>query len=177
MVIVFSVLLRVMVGFGSYSGYNDPPKFGDYEAQRHWMELTNNLESKDWYSEVYGNNLTYWRLDYPPLSAYHSYLCGYLSNIFYPGSIDLIDSKGYETSQHKSFMRKTALVSCFVFYMSALIYYIMYSSKKMEYSHRLSILLLALCSPLLILIDHGHFQYNCVMSGLVLWALICTNKN
>jgi len=31
-VVGFAVLLRVMVGFGSYSGFNDPPVFGDYEA-------------------------------------------------------------------------------------------------------------------------------------------------
>ena len=33
------------------------------------------------------------------------------------------------------------------------------------------ILLLILLAPPLILIDHGHFQYNCCMMGLTLWAL------
>ena len=32
-----------------FSGQGKEPLFGDYEAQRHWMELTNNLEPKDWY--------------------------------------------------------------------------------------------------------------------------------
>jgi hypothetical protein len=46
--------------------------FGDYEAQRHWMELTNHLPTRQWYTY----DLQYWGLDYPPLTAYHSWLCG-----------------------------------------------------------------------------------------------------
>ena len=46
--------------------------FGDYEAQRHWMELTNHLPLRQWYTY----DLQYWGLDYPPLTAYHSWLCG-----------------------------------------------------------------------------------------------------
>lgn len=31
-VILLTVMIRLIVGFGSYSGYNDPPKYGDFEA-------------------------------------------------------------------------------------------------------------------------------------------------
>ena len=88
-----SALVRLCVGLGSYSGefpgprqrrgyfvYNlaptlgqgTPPMFGDYEAQRHWMEITNHLPTRQWYTY----DLQYWGLDYPPLTAYHSWLCG-----------------------------------------------------------------------------------------------------
>ena len=50
--------------------------FGDYEAQRHWMEITVNLEPTEWYRNTDDNDLQYWGLDYPPLTAYHSYLNG-----------------------------------------------------------------------------------------------------
>ena len=53
-------------------GQNAPPMFGDYEAQRHWMELTVHLPMKQWYTY----DLPYWGLDYPPLTAYISWLCG-----------------------------------------------------------------------------------------------------
>lgn len=53
-------------------GWGDPPMFGDYEAQRHWMEITINLPSRQWYKY----DLQYWGLDYPPLTAYVSWLCG-----------------------------------------------------------------------------------------------------
>ena len=50
--------------------------FGDYEAQRHWMEITTNLDINEWYINSTSNDLLYWGLDYPPLTAYHSYLNG-----------------------------------------------------------------------------------------------------
>ena len=46
--------------------------YGDYEAQRHWMELTIHLPTRQWYTY----DLQYWGLDYPPLTAYVSWLCG-----------------------------------------------------------------------------------------------------
>lgn len=98
--------------------------FGDYEAQRHWQEVTYNLPVHEWSvcslfclstgaSETYkvsirqcapvsghlsgldrfffvfflpihryfntsDNDLNYWGLDYPPLTAYHSLICAYV---------------------------------------------------------------------------------------------------
>ena len=46
--------------------------YGDYEAQRHWLELTIHLPTRQWYTY----DLQYWGLDYPPLTAYISWLCG-----------------------------------------------------------------------------------------------------
>lgn len=45
---------------------------GDFEAQRHWMEITTHLPIAQWYFY----DLEYWGLDYPPLTAYHSWLLG-----------------------------------------------------------------------------------------------------
>jgi len=86
--IAASTLVKWCIGFGTYSGahnhcvhtlnsshsagYNTPPMFGDYEAQRHWMELTVHLPVREWYTY----DLQYWGLDYPPLTAYVSWLCG-----------------------------------------------------------------------------------------------------
>ena len=53
-------------------GYQTPPMYGDFEAQRHWMELTNHLPVSQWYF----HDLEWWGLDYPPLTAYHSWLLG-----------------------------------------------------------------------------------------------------
>ncbi|XP_021111276.1 dolichyl pyrophosphate Man9GlcNAc2 alpha-1,3-glucosyltransferase isoform X6 [Heterocephalus glaber] len=55
-----------------------PPLFGDYEAQRHWQEVTVNLPVRQWYFNSSDNDLQYWGLDYPPLTAYHSLLCAYV---------------------------------------------------------------------------------------------------
>lgn len=45
---------------------------GDFEAQRHWMEITKHLPISQWYY----HDLEWWGLDYPPLTAYHSWLLG-----------------------------------------------------------------------------------------------------
>lgn len=58
------------------SGYDNEPRFGDFEAQRHWMEITTNLPISEWYRNSTVNDLDYWGIDYPPLSAYHSWICG-----------------------------------------------------------------------------------------------------
>ena len=42
-------LARCLVGLHPYSGAGTPPRFGDYEAQRHWMEITVNLPVDQWY--------------------------------------------------------------------------------------------------------------------------------
>lgn len=84
LVALLSIVLKWTTGSDGYSGRNTPPRFGDYEAQRHWMEITTNLPLKEWYAETPDNSLEYWGLDYPPLQAYHAYLCGsmYVDVIF-----------------------------------------------------------------------------------------------
>jgi len=32
----------------AYLGQGKPPMFGDYEAQRHWMEITYNIPLSHW---------------------------------------------------------------------------------------------------------------------------------
>lgn len=47
--VLFSLMLRLGVSLNSYSGAGKPPMFGDYEAQRHWMEVTHHLPLQQWY--------------------------------------------------------------------------------------------------------------------------------
>lgn len=49
------------------AGKGEPPMHGDFEAQRHWMEVTANLPAGEWYFNGTHNDLQYWGLDYPPL--------------------------------------------------------------------------------------------------------------
>jgi hypothetical protein len=76
--ILLALLLRYSVSLGSYSGFRRPPMYGDYEAQRHWMEITLNLPSSEWYVNSTRNDILYWGLDYPPLTAYHSCAIGWM---------------------------------------------------------------------------------------------------
>lgn len=68
------VVVKYCIGLYPHSGQGTPPIFGDYEAQRHWMELTAHLPVTEWYRY----DLQYWGLDYPPLTALHSLVLGKL---------------------------------------------------------------------------------------------------
>ncbi|KAK3012535.1 hypothetical protein RJ639_009108 [Escallonia herrerae] len=124
----FALLVRAAVSLHPYSGAGDPPKYGDFEAQRHWMEITINLPVKEWYRNSTANDLAYWGLDYPPLTAYQSYLHGLLVRTFHPEA-----------------RRRQGNVAWHI--------------------------AMILLNPCLILIDHGHFQYNCISLGLTVGAV------
>lgn len=66
------------------TGFRVPPMYGDFEAQRHWMELTIHLPVSKWYFY----DLQWWGLDYPPLTAYHSWLLGIMYGLIFPAGID-----------------------------------------------------------------------------------------
>ncbi|XP_077189595.1 dolichyl pyrophosphate Man9GlcNAc2 alpha-1,3-glucosyltransferase isoform X1 [Paroedura picta] len=169
---LLGLTVRWTVSLGSYSGAGKPPLYGDYEAQRHWQEVTYNLPVKHWYFNTSNNNLQYWGLDYPPLTAYHSLLCAYVAKLINPSWITLHTSRGHESPPHKLFMRATVLVADMLVYMPAVILYCCHlreTSTKKKIATALCILLY----PGLILIDYGHFQYNSVSLGFALWGVLC----
>ncbi|KAJ7421018.1 Dolichyl pyrophosphate Man9GlcNAc2 alpha-1,3-glucosyltransferase [Pitangus sulphuratus] len=108
--VLLALTVRWAVSLGSYSGAGKPPMYGDYEAQRHWQEITYNLPIRQWYFNTSDNNLLYWGLDYPPLTAYHSFICAYIAKFINPDWVALHSSRGYESQAHKLFMRTTGLI-------------------------------------------------------------------
>ncbi|XP_017275889.1 dolichyl pyrophosphate Man9GlcNAc2 alpha-1,3-glucosyltransferase [Kryptolebias marmoratus] len=169
--VLLGVAVRWGISLNPYSGAGKPPMFGDYEAQRHWQEVTYNLPLQEWYFNTTDNDLNYWGLDYPPLTAYHSWLCAHIAKIINPEWVELHKSRGYEGPMHKLFMRTTVLVADVLIYIPAVVLYCLYlidgSSKK-----KVSTLLCILLYPGLILIDYGHFQYNGVSLGFALWGVL-----
>ncbi|EXJ74625.1 alpha-1,3-glucosyltransferase [Cladophialophora psammophila CBS 110553] len=162
-------LFRWGVGLWDHSGYRTPPMHGDFEAQRHWMEITIHLPVSKWYFY----DLPYWGLDYPPLTVYHSWLCGEVGSLFNPTWFELEKSRGMEEPDLKVFMRATVILSEYLVYVPALIIFLRHFSRiHGTGTTSASIALVAiLMQPANILIDHGHFQYNTVMLGLVVAAL------
>ncbi|KAJ8916499.1 hypothetical protein NQ315_000141 [Exocentrus adspersus] len=192
---LLAVLLRCCTSLHPYSGEATPPMYGDYEAQRHWMEVTVNLPLKEWYRNGTHNDLNYWGLDYPPLTAYHMYLCGRVAEWLNTNYTKLHDSRGYESEAHKVFMRATVLLGDVLLYIPALVLYYhaclkltktldsdIKKRKKERVSRTLNEIkpmsaslstILALLYPGIILIDHGHFQYNCISLALMVLATTC----
>ena len=174
--LLFIVMIRAALFTQSYSGHYTPPLYGDYEAQRHWMEITVNFPTELWYKDTYETDPAYWKIDYPPLTAWHSFFCGILSLLIEPDSMKLFVSRGYYTQTHLLFMRTTVLVSELLVYIPAVLLFCHYLYGNIQSSVKNMILLLLLLSSQMVLIDYGHFQYNNVMLGLGLLAMYMNVK-
>uniref|UniRef100_A0A2M4BJW2 Alpha-1,3-glucosyltransferase n=1 Tax=Anopheles marajoara TaxID=58244 RepID=A0A2M4BJW2_9DIPT len=170
------LFLRAAVSLHSYSGQDTPPKYGDFEAQRHWQEITVNLPPTDWYRNTTDNDLLYWGLDYPPLTAYHSYLVGQWAR--WRGKEEFValhESRGISTDEHKHFMRNTVLLIDAFLYVPAIllaVHYVPGSGAAPSSSSSWLPLALAVLYPGQMLIDNGHFQYNNVSLALFVLAAL-----
>nr|CAH8837924.1 unnamed protein product [Trichobilharzia regenti] len=179
--IFIGLTVRSAISLHSYSGQGKPPMYGDYEAQRHWMEITFNLPPTEWYTNTTQNDLNYWGLDYPPLTAYHSWLMGALASLINNEWVQLYKSRGFESKEHKLFMRYTVFIADLLIFIPFVIVYF-YSvlprivntdvNRLKQISGFYSACLM-LTYPGIILIDHGHFQYNCISLGLYLASVNC----
>ncbi|CAM1503038.1 Fc.00g078140.m01.CDS01 [Cosmosporella sp. VM-42] len=162
-------LFRWAAGLWGYSGFHKPPMFGDYEAQRHWMEVTTQLPISQWYF----HDLQWWGLDYPPLTAYHSWFLGKIGTLIDPAWFELFTSRGSDDPNLKIFMRATVICSEYLIYIPAAIVFVRRYSRLQGIPNWTAWLALVaiLMQPATILIDHVHFQYNTVMLGFVLASM------
>ncbi|XP_059616730.1 dolichyl pyrophosphate Man9GlcNAc2 alpha-1,3-glucosyltransferase [Phlebotomus argentipes] len=175
-IVGFGAFLRATVSLHSYSGAGKPPMYGDFEAQRHWQEITTNLPVKEWYRNSTDNDLLYWGLDYPPLTAYHSWACGKVAQLIDPAFVQLRTSRGITSDAHKLFMRLSVFLADLLIYLPAVFWgcsavWKQIRIEKAPASWKILHLLLAMSFPGQILIDNGHFQYNNISLGLTIWAI------
>lgn len=175
-----------------HSGAGAPPIRGDFEAQRHWISLTSSAISsprlyssspnslsvplKEWYS----HDLSYWGLDYPPLTAYHSLLIGIIARAS-PYSAPFVELRPVTTApveeldawegrmsamevkgEMKHWMRGTVIIGDLLVWISAVVVYAQANfgaGKKERVTQTVVVATLSiLLQPALILIDNGHFQ-------------------
>jgi len=85
----------------------------------------------------------------------------------------LHSSRGLDDANLKLYMRSTVLVSEYILYIPAIVFYLRRSTRLHDISHWESLIALAaiLMQPGTLLIDHAHFQYNTVMLGFVVAAM------
>ncbi|KAJ3196254.1 Glucosyltransferase-like protein [Irineochytrium annulatum] len=146
--VLFSILIKWLVSLNGYSGKGIEPMHGDFEAQRHWLEITYHLPPSQWYRY----DLPYWGLDYPPLTAYHSYVLGAIAHAINPSWVALDESRGREGEDLQLFMRTTALVTdLLVFSTGAVAFAAAYYPASWV----------------------SKIRYNAAMLGLTLWAVTC----
>ncbi|PWN43940.1 ALG6, ALG8 glycosyltransferase [Ceraceosorus guamensis] len=167
-VLLSAVWIRWAVGLAGWSGKGISPMYGDLEAQRHWMELTLHVPVHKWYEY----DLQYWGLDYPPLTAYVSLVCGWIGSRI-PGlsqCFAFVTSRGAENRSLVTYLRATVLFFDALVYIPAVLFFL---SRRLHGRGRRTRSIAAmtiLLQPSLVLIDHGHFQYNSVMLGFCVGA-------
>lgn len=166
-----AILMRYGIALAGYSGEHNPPEYGDFEVHRHWMELGVSLPPSDWYQES-EKEYAYKGVDYPPFCMYVHYIFGTILKYILPESVQYMTSRGYESETLKILMRSTVVLLDIGIFCSGILCFILYFYKNIEYSHKFCFAALAMHIPCLLLIDHGHFHYNCVMLGLCLWSII-----
>ncbi|KAA0150283.1 hypothetical protein FNF29_05296 [Cafeteria roenbergensis] len=162
--------------------------FGDFEAQRHWLELTASLPPHEWYVNGTNNDLQYWGLDYPPLTAWHSLAMAKVAKVVRPSLVELVASRGAEGPADRTFMRLSVIVCDALVLLPALALAGALLPPAVEptggsapgtvgrlvsgASAAVPAAWVFLAFPALLLIDHGHFQYNSASLGLALGALV-----
>lgn len=88
---------------------------------------------------------------------------GYISHhLVGEETVALMTSRGYETEDHKQYMRGTVLILDMLIYIPV----ILILSNRLCFNPK--VLYLVLTQPALLLIDHGHFQYNGVCLAFAL---------
>lgn len=171
--VLWAIVLRCSIGLFPHSGQNKPTMFGDFEAQRHWMEITLNLPIREWYFNSTSNDLNYWGLDYPPLTAFHSHILGKITEMVNSNWTSLHVSRGSEDSRLAALMRFFVLLTDISIYLPAISYYYFVTIPKLyKKIVGLDLILCGLFSPAIILIDYGHFQYNTASLGLFIVSSI-----
>ena len=125
--------------------------------------------------------MLYWGLDYPPLTAYVSWSFGKIAQLVVPDLVELSNSRGHESPAGKSYMRATVVFCDLCVFIPACCYWFqlllsklnkVISNKKISSQYD-ALQLTVLLSPSIILIDHGHFQYNGVCLGFAILGAYC----
>ena len=101
------------------------------------------------------------------MAAYLSYFFGYIYKNIEPEAMKI--QRGYESDSLKVYMRFTVLLIDILFLFPPIVLLSQYFNKQLPQI----LLLMLLLKPDVILIDHGHFQYNSLILGLILMAFYC----
>lgn len=90
-----------------------------------------------------------------------------------PAWFKLHTSRGLDDEHLKTFMRASVAVSEYLIYVPGVVIFARNYGNQMSTYDRAIALAAILMQPALMLIDHGHFQYNSVMLGFTILAVDC----
>jgi len=139
-------------------------KSTDFEVHRNWLALTSSLPYSQWYTDT----TSPWTLDYPPLFAWFEYLLSLVAKQVDPAML-VLTNLDYASWSTVLFQRTSVMVTDLVLFLGCR----SLSSSLPRGGGRASatIPLLVLTNAGLLMVDHVHFQYNGLLTGVLLLAL------
>lgn len=148
----------------------------DFDVHRNWMAITYNLPIKQWYFDT----LSEWTLDYPPLFAAFEFLLAIVAHLLNLETTLKLSETGIRDESTIIYQKTSVIISDIIYYYA--IYKLCQSLSSKSEGQSLTdsicrpdkesgIALLLLLQPGLLMVDHIHFQYNGLLSGVLLLAI------
>jgi alpha-1,3-glucosyltransferase len=134
----------------------------DFEVHRNWLALTHSLPLSQWYFD----ETSPWTLDYPPFFAYFERFLSVFAHIVDPQIVHLREGLNYSSDKVVYFQRVTVILSDL-----SLLYGVYRLTRKLDSRKQKLVWTLVIWSPILLIVDHVHFQYNGFLIGILLISL------
>jgi len=147
----------------------------DFEVHRNWLAITFNKPLSEWYLE----STSKWTLDYPPLFAWFEFGLAQFAGLFDPKLL-VISAKPYASPAGVLFQRLSVIFTDLIYVYTAyewckiIFSRFSYSKNILKdelYDPLLVLSFLFLWNPGLLIVDHIHFQYNGLLSGIFLLSI------
>lgn len=157
----------------------------DFEVHRNWLSIVANGKPSTWYSDDVEFQ-SEWRLDYPPLFAYFEWLLALLARVVSPAALRN-SAVPVESPSVVLYQRATVNASDVVLLLGLSAYCAAATVDVGRLGLELlpatvsrkwnAVILLVLCNPGLLLLDHIHFQYNGMLIGLLLLVMAVVRRS
>ena len=157
---------RVLVINFHHMDWNKLPEFGPYESFRNMMEVTYNFQIDSWY----GNGIVP-EIQSPPLLVFLAWGLSFISKLIDPNSIELNTDPGYQSVEHKSFMRILVIIFESLIMITGIVKFFKVYYKNISFNVQLTACWLVLINPSILLIAHVFFSMCIVSYGLIIWAI------
>ena len=136
----------------------------DFEVHRNWLAITHSLPLTLWYFE----DTSEWTLDYPPFFAAGEWLLSWPAALF-DSEMLVVANMSHASAATVLYQRLTVIaLDCGLAAAACSLCRKLYPHDDRK---RLLAVVLALCNPGLLLVDHVHFQYNGALYGVLLASL------
>uniref|UniRef100_A0A0R3RGQ1 Alpha-1,3-glucosyltransferase n=1 Tax=Elaeophora elaphi TaxID=1147741 RepID=A0A0R3RGQ1_9BILA len=148
----------------------------DFEVHRNWMAITHALPICSWYYD----DTSQWTLDYPPFFAFFEYFLSQIASKIIPSAL-VLQKHSYFSSELLYFQR-FSVIATDVFYVLSCVFltksffgHSKSDSNVEKNSVAAEVSLIANVS--LLMIDNMHFQYNGILTSLLLVSLSWIMRN